>query len=118
MRKAEILEKLNELEINLQPDCCINHITPLLKRSKSNVLPQIKLYKDKIDAQTESNNFEWHLLDEILDLNCQQTRNSGINCHQTEQGCIMSLIVRKYENEHNSRTTMFSKINKLEIIYI
>jgi hypothetical protein len=50
-----------------------------------------------------------------LDLNNSVSRNTKIVCHSEEQVCIISLIVRKYEN---STTTMFTKINKLEIIYI
>ena len=115
MRKSELRQKIQELNDNLHVNCCANEITVVAQRSKSNILPQVKLYKDKIDAFNESNNFEWHLLDEILDLNNSGSRNTKIDCHSEEQVCIISLIIRKYEN---STTTMFTKINKLEIIYI
>ena len=118
MRRQEIIDKLHELNENLRPNDCCTEIIPVIKRSKSDILPQIKLYKDIQDARLETNNFEWHLLDEILDLNNNIARNTHIVCNPSEEGCIVSLIVRKYNNEHNSRTTMFSKINKLEIIYI
>ena len=115
MRKAEILEKLRELNQNLQDNCCGKEIIPVLKRLKSNVEPHVKLYDTVEDACNETNNFEWFLLDDILDLNNKEFRPRGITCNNCEHGCVISLKSIKLSNFD---IKMFSKINKLEIIYI
>jgi hypothetical protein len=118
MVKDEILEKLRELNQNLQVDCCQIEITPLLKRLKLNVEPHVKLYGRFCDACEENGNFEWYLLSEIHRLNILQARRNGIKCHDCEKecnvknkSCSISLIIDDIGN------TRFGLINKLEIIY-
>ncbi len=119
MRKEEIKDLVNQL--NLKADCFHGQVAPILKKLKSNLKPQIKLYNRKCDACEENDNFEWYLLEEIIELNLNRKKIPFYNC-KTEgcnvEGCVISLLVKKYDNAHDSEHTCFTKINKLEIIYI
>ena len=117
MGKDEIKKLVNQL--NLKEDCCSKEIIPIIKKLKSNSNPHIKLYRTICDACQESNDFEWYLLEEIFKLNstrdlpCNNCKTKGCNV----EGCIISLLVKKYDNAHDSEHTCFTKINKVEIIY-
>lgn len=107
------------LEPNLSANCCGTKITTVIKKMKSSLGPNIKLYDTICDACNETANFEWYLLEEILDLNSKELRSNGIVCHDCKQACnstndkcVISLIINA------SGHTRFSRIDKLEIIYI
>jgi hypothetical protein len=117
MGKQEIKNLLNQL--NLKEDFCSKEIIPIIKKLKSNTNPHIKLYRTICDACVENDNFQWYLLEEILELNskrnlpCYNCKTEGCNV----EGCIISLLIKKYDNAHDSEHTCFTKINKVEIIY-
>ena len=116
-QEQEIKNLLNQL--NLSADCFDGVVTPIIKELKSNSNTHIKLYRTVCDACKENYDFEWYLLEEIIELNSNRDlpfHNCNVEC--SIEGCVISFLVKVYDNEHNSRKYCYSKINKLEIIYI
>lgn len=117
MSKIKIKRMLNQL--NLKADCFDGEVTPIIKKLKSNLKPQIKLYDRKCDACEENEKFQWYLLEDIIQLNTN--RNLPFHSCKEEcnvEGCVISLIVKEYDNPNTNPDYCYSKINKLEIIYI
>ncbi len=116
MPKVKIKRLLNQL--NLKADCFDGNITSIIKKLKSNTEPQIKLYLHIDDACVENDNFQWYLLKDVIQFNLGRVMPSH-NCLVREcniDGCVVSLLVKKYNNSNPDYR--YTKINKLEIIYI
>lgn len=112
MKKQEIENFLNQL--NLEADCFTGTLSPIIKKLKSKIKPQIKLYDTICDACSETEKFTWYLLEEIIEFNINRNIIPFHDCQQEcdIKGCVVSLIV------YIGGRTAFTKINKIEIIYI
>jgi hypothetical protein len=111
MTKDEIEQSLNQL--NLEADCFDREITPLIKKLKSSSEPQIKLYLHINDACVENDNFQWYLLEDVIQFNLEREIPVH-NCLEREcnvEGYVISLIV------YAGGDTRFTKTNRIEIIY-
>ena len=112
MEKDEIKKLVNQL--NLKADCFDGEINPIIKKLKSSLKPQIKLYLHIDDACVENDDFQWYLLEDVIQFNSEREIPVH-NCLEREcnvEGCVISLIV------YAGGDTRFTKINKLEIIHI
>lgn len=118
MDNKEIKKIVNQL--NLKADCFDGDVTPIIKKLKSNLKPQIKLYLRIDDACVEDDNYEWYLLEDVIQLNLNREIPFH-NCLEREcnfEGCVISLLVRIYDDINTNPDYRYSKINKLEIIYV
>ena len=112
MKKQEIKNLLNQLK--LKADCFTGEVNPNIKIEKENGIPKIKLYHKICFACKEEGKFSLYPLSRILELNKNRVLPFH-NCKERDcniEACVVSLRIDLHPN------TRFTKINKLEIIYI
>lgn len=100
-------------ELHLKADCFSGEIIPKITFENINGIPQIKLYHKICFACNEEGRSSLYPLDRIIRLNKGRTlpfHNCKDECKS--DGCVISL--RIYEGGR----TAFTKINKIEIIYL
>lgn len=90
-------------------------LIPIVINGNVNGKPYIKLYQKVCDACNETIRHAWFPLEYILEINSGTYRNTN-NCNEPKfncnsEGIVISISIRSKDN-------WFSKINKLEIIYI
>ena len=103
--------------------CCAKEISSILS-TEPNKHFYLKLYDTICDACNETEKFALYPLHIIINLNNIENRPTGIVCRDCQrkecksEGCVISLLAKVFDNTHSNSDYLYSKTNKLEIIYI